>query len=67
VNGSYNGQQGYLHEFPILVFICALAVLFTAPYLPSPYDTVLYCILGIIVITFIIYHYFFAGYLPPKE
>lgn len=60
-------QNGYLYEVPMIVILCAVAAALVGPLVPEPWKTVLFAALGVLVAVFLIYHFFFAGWLARHK
>ncbi len=61
------GEGGYLYETPLLVLLGAIVSLLLGSLLPKPWNTFLLVIFGVIVILFLIYNFFFAGWRPKRK
>jgi len=60
-------EAGYLWEIPLLVLLIAVVVSIVAPLLPSPWNLIPIALLVAACIFFLIYNFFFAGWMPGKR
>lgn len=60
-------QAGYLWEIPLLVLLIAAVVSIVAPLLPSPWNLIPIALLVAAFIFFLIYNFFFSGWMPGKR
>ena len=60
-------QAGYLWEIPLLVLLIIVVVSIVAPLLPSPWDLIPIALLVAAWIFFLIYNFFFAGWIPGRR
>ncbi len=60
-------EAGYLWEIPLLLILVAVVVSVVAPLLPSPWNLIPIALLVAACIFFLIYNFFFSGWLPRKR
>ena len=60
-------QAGYLWEIPLLVLLITVVVSIVGPLLPSPWDLIPIALLAAAWIFFLIYNFFFAGWIPGRR
>lgn len=67
LSGLCGDQAGYLFEFPLLVLLTAAVAAIVTPLLPAPWDLIPIAALAATWGIFLIYNFFFAGWLPGKR
>ncbi|MBI3752635.1 MAG: hypothetical protein HY266_01150 [Deltaproteobacteria bacterium] len=60
-------ERGYLFEIPILVIFAAVTASLLLPLVGRPWNLVLIAIFLAAVVGFLVYNFFFAGWLPGKR
>ena len=60
-------RKGYLYEVPMIVILASVVAGLVGPLVPEPWKTVLFAALGVLVAVFLIYHFFFAGWLARHK
>ena len=60
-------EAGYLWEIPLLVLLIAVVVSIVAPLLHSPWNLIPIALLVAACVFFLIYNFFFAGWMPGKR
>ncbi len=61
------GEGGYLYEIPLLVLLLALVVIVFGSWIPAPWNMILLGALALAFVLFLIYNFFFAGWLPKRK
>jgi len=61
------GEGGYLYEIPLLVLLVAVVGIGLGSWIPAPWNLILLSALGLVVILFLIYNFFFAGWRPKGK
>jgi hypothetical protein len=60
-------EGGYLYEIPLLVLLVAIVALVLGSWFPKPWNIILLLALALVVILFLVYNFFFAGWRPKRK